>query len=225
MSEGTERRRYDSLLRTARADETRSRIAAAARALFVSRGWASTTVREVAREAGVSVPTVYSVYGNKKGLAMALMDAADLAAEPRRVLAEVAAADGDPPRQLQASVAFDRRLYERAGDVLILLRDAGRTEPELAAASREGPRRGDEARLRLFTSWPAGTLRPGMDPQRGVDVYAAVCSIDAYTDLTQHRGWTPDQVEEWWTAVLVRELLGEVAGGGSKRTDPPRVGS
>lgn len=225
MTEGTEHRRYDSLLRTARADETRARIAAAARALFVSHGWANTTVREVARQAGVSVPTVYSVYGNKKGLALALMDAADLAAEPRRVLAEVAAADGDPRRQLAASVAFDRRLFEQAGDVLILLRDAGRTEPELAAASREGPRRGDTARRQLFSSWPAGTLRAGVDPERAVDVYAAICSIDAYTDLTGHRGWTPDQVEQWWTAAVVRELLGEVAGGGSKQTDPPRAGS
>jgi AcrR family transcriptional regulator len=205
------RRRYDSLVRTAQADETRRRIATAARRLFVSYGWGQTTVREVAREAGVSVPTVYSAYGNKKGLAMALMDAADLAADPDRVVAELAAAAGDPPRQLAASVAFDRRLAERAGDVLILLREAARTEPDLAAAHREGPRRGDEARLRVFSSWPAGTLREGVDPQTAVDIYAAVCSIDAYTELTVERGWSPDRVERWWAAALTRELLSPAA--------------
>jgi AcrR family transcriptional regulator len=209
MGEDAEHRRYDSLLRTAQADDTRDRIAAAARALFVSRGWGSTTVREVARQAGVSVPTVYAVYGNKKGLATALMDAADLAADPLRALAEAEAAAGDPRRQLQASVGFDRRLFERAGDVITLLRDAGRTEPELSAASREGPRRGDQARLRIFSSWPAGTLREGVDPHRAVDIYAAVCSIDAYTELTLERGWTPDQVQQWWTEALTRELLAE----------------
>jgi AcrR family transcriptional regulator len=207
MAEDSEHRRYDSLLRTARADDTRDRIATAARALFVSRGWGSTTVREVARRAGVSVPTVYAVYGNKRGLAMALMDAADLAADPSRAQAEAEAAAGDPSRQLHASVAFDRRLFERAGDVITLLRDAGRTEPELAAAHRDGPRRGDQARLRVFSSWPAGTLREGVDPQRAVDIYAAVCSIDAYTELTLERGWTPDQVQQWWADALSRELL------------------
>lgn len=207
MDARPERRRYDSVLRSAQADDTRRQIAQAARRLFVSRGWGRTTVRDVAREAGVSVPTVYAVYGNKKGLAMALMDAADLAADPARALAEVEGAAGDPVRQLAASVAFDRRLFERAGDLLTLLREAGRSEPELAAASREGPRRGDEARLRVFSSWPAGTLRAGLDPQSAVDVYAAVCSVDAYTELTSQRGWAPDRVERWWTAALTRELL------------------
>lgn len=208
MAGESPRRRYASLVRTAQADETRQRIAHAARQLFVSHGWGQTTIREVAREAGVSVPTVYAAYGNKKGLAVALVDAGDLAAEPARAVAELAAADGDPPRQLAASVAFDRRLLERAGDVITLLRDASRTEPELATAYREGPRRGDEARLHVFSSWPAGTLRDRLDPQSAVDIYAAICSIDAYTELTSVRGWAPDRVERWWTEVLTRELLG-----------------
>jgi len=33
-------------------------------------------------------------------------------------------------------VASDRRLFERAGDVFSLLRDAGRSEPDLHAAYR-----------------------------------------------------------------------------------------
>ncbi|MEV0201787.1 TetR family transcriptional regulator [Nonomuraea sp. NPDC050691] len=45
-------RRYDSLRRTAQALETRAEIARAARRLFVERGWAATTVRDVAREPG-----------------------------------------------------------------------------------------------------------------------------------------------------------------------------
>lgn len=202
-----EPRRYESLLRTAQADETRTRIAAAARTLFVAHGWAGTTVRDVARAAGVSVPTVYSVYGNKTGLALALMDAADLAADPQQVVAELEAVAGQPAQQLAASVAFDRRLFERSGDLLVVLRDAARTEPELAATRREGPRRGDEARLRVFSSWRRGTLRRGLDPVRAVDVYAALCSLDGYLELTVERAWTADEVQEWWTSAVTRELL------------------
>lgn len=203
-------RPYASLLRTAQADETRSRIASAARSTFVTHGWSGTTVREVARAAGVSVPTVYSVYGNKVGLAAALMDAADLSADPRRVVAELEEASGDPARQVAASVGFDRRLFERSGDLLVVLRDAARTEPELAAARREGPRRGDAARLRVFSSWRPSTLRSGLVAQRAVDVYAAICSLDGYLELTAERGWTGDEVQEWWTTVVTREILAPV---------------
>ena len=206
MSAETGRRRYDSLRRTAQAQETSAAIAAAARRLFVSQGWAATTVRDVAREAGVSVPTVYAAYGNKTGLTRALADAADLSADVRRMLAELEATT-EPGRQLAAMAGYDRRLFERAGDVITLVRDAGRTEPELATTYREGRRRGDETRVQVFSAWPAGTLRRELDVQAAVDVYAALCNIDVYTTLTDERGWPAERVERWWTEALARELL------------------
>lgn len=201
------RRRYDSLRRDAQARETRAQIARAARELFVSRGWAATTVRDVAREAGVSVPTVYSAYGGKAGLTRAIADAADLTADAAHMAGELEAAEGDPPRQLAAMAAYDRRLFERAGDVISLVREAGRTEPELAEAYAQARRRGDQTRVRVFDSWPPGTLRTGMDAAEAVDVYAALCNVDVYTVLTAERGWTPARVERWWSAALARELL------------------
>ncbi|MFD8823182.1 TetR/AcrR family transcriptional regulator [Streptomyces sp. NPDC059605] len=207
MSEEQGRRRYDSLRRTTQALETRAGIARAARRLFDSRGWADTTVRDVAREAGVSVPTVYATYGNKAGLTRAVADSADLTADAPRMLAELEAATADPERQIGAMVGYDRRLFERAGDVIVLVREAGRSEPELAAAYRDGRERGDETRIQVFSSWPDGTLRDGLDLRAAVDIYAAVCNIDVYTTLTAERGWAPDRVEEWWGQALVRELL------------------
>ncbi|MFC4562459.1 TetR/AcrR family transcriptional regulator [Nocardiopsis mangrovi] len=207
MDDGTGRRRYDSLRRTAQARETRSEIARAARRLFVEQGWAATAVRDVARTAGVSVPTVYSAYGGKTGLTLALADSADLSAGIPRMLAELDGAGAAPARQLAAMSAYDRRLYERAGDVITLVREAGRTEPELATTYADARRRGDETRVQVFSAWPAGTLRPGMEVADAVDVYAALCNIDVYTTLTAERGWTPDRVEHWWADALVRELL------------------
>lgn len=201
---GTEagRRRYDSLRRTAQAQETRADIAGAARGLFVAQGWAATTVRDVAREAGVSVPTVYAAYGNKTGLALALADSADLSADIPRLVEELEAAD--PQGQLAAMAAYDRRLFERAGDLITLVREAGRTEPELADTYRRARHRGDETRSRVFSTWPAGVLRH--DVPTSVDVYAAICNIDAYTTLTE-RDWSPARIEQWWTEALTRELL------------------
>ncbi|WP_327640418.1 TetR/AcrR family transcriptional regulator [Kribbella sp. NBC_00482] len=201
------RRRYDSLRRTTQAMETRAEIARAARRLFDTKGWAETTVREVAREAGVSVPTVYAAYGNKVGLTRAVADSADLAADAAQMVAELEAAAADPERQLAAMAAYDRRLFERAGDVILLIRDGSRNEPELATTYSDGRKRGDETRIQVFSSWPPGTLRTGLDLQTAVDVYAAICNIDVYTTLSTERGWTPDRIEEWWGQALARELL------------------
>ena len=207
MSAEGARRRYDSIRRTAQAMETRADSAQAARRLFVGRGWTATTVRDVAREAGVSVPTVYSVYGNKAGLTRALVDAAGLSADPSRQLAELEAPEATPERQLAVMAAFDRRLFEHAGDVIVPLREAARTEPELATLYHESRARADETRVAVFSSWQAGTLRPGLDVRAAADIYAGMCSIDVYTTLTAERGWPPDRVERWWGEALARELL------------------
>ncbi len=204
---GTGKRRYDSLRRVAQAQETRAEIARAARRLFVTRGWAATTVRAVAEEAKVSVPTVYAAYGDKAGLVRAVADGVTISADMAEMLTELEDASAGPERQLAAMAAYDRRLFERSGDVIALVREAGRTEPALAAGYDEGRRAGDDTRVQVFSSWPNGTLRPGLDVRTAVDVYAALCNIDVYTTLTVERGWDPDRVERWWGAALARELL------------------
>lgn len=201
-----ERRKYASLRRAEQALETRAGIARAARRLFTAKGWAATTVRDVAAEAGVSVPTVYAAYGDKTGLLHALADAADLSADLPAMLAGLEDAAG-PDRQLAAMAGYDRRLFERAGDLIALIREAGRTDPDLAAAYRDGRAAGDRTRTEVFESWPDGVLRPGLDVPTAVDVYAAVCNIDVYATLTTERGWTPGRVETWWSEALARELL------------------
>lgn len=203
---GPGRRRYDSLRRLTQAHETRAAIADAARRLFLDRGWAATTVREVAREAGVSAPTVYAAYGNKTGLAQALVGAAGLSADLPRQLDELEATD-DPSRQLAAMAGFDRRLYERAGDLIQLVREAGRTEPELAVFYQQARRDADKTRIQVFSSWPRGALRDGLDVPAAVDIYAGLCNIDVYITFTRERGWPPERVEAWWCGALARELL------------------
>ncbi|MFC5105864.1 TetR/AcrR family transcriptional regulator [Kibdelosporangium philippinense] len=198
----TPRRKYDSLKRATQALETRAEIARAARKLFVEQGWAATTVRDVAREAGVSVPTVYSVYVNKTGLALAVADAADLSADGPRMVEELES-ETSPARQLAAMIGYDRRLYERSGEVIVPLREAGRVDPELAGVHSEGRRRGDQTRRQVFSGW--SDMR--MDVETAIDVYAALCNIDVYLTLINERGWSPDRVEQWWNEVLTRELL------------------
>ncbi len=194
-------RRYEAPRRLAAAMQTRADIAAAARSLFLARGWAATTIRDIAREAGVSEPTVYKSYGGKTGLATALVDSVDLAADVDRELAEIATAKGDPSAQLAALVSFDRRLFERGGDVMRLMREAGRTEPALAAAYQTGRTRGESLRRKVFSSWA------GIDAGAACDTYAAIVNVDVYATLIDERSWTPDRIETWWHTTLTRLLL------------------
>jgi AcrR family transcriptional regulator len=70
------KRPYQSPTRQRQADETRSRIAAAARKLLEEHGYAGMTMEAVAQEAGVAVATVYSVFGSKTRVLSEILDAA-----------------------------------------------------------------------------------------------------------------------------------------------------
>lgn len=202
----TPSRTYRSGLREQQAERTRELIAASARARFLEKGWAGTSVRAVAEGAGVSEATVYHVYGSKVGLANSLIDAAEQGANVRQAIAELEERAGDPVGQLRAFVGFDRRLYEGAGDVLRILAEGRRQHPELGAAYDEGRRRGDSQRRNAFSSWPDGVWRSGIDVERAVAIFGMIVSLDTFTTATRDYGWLPDRVEQWWDQTLV-ELL------------------
>jgi AcrR family transcriptional regulator len=200
-------RTYRSELREQQAERTRQLIADAARARFVEKGWAGTSVRSVAEAAGVSEATVYHVYGSKAGLAGSLLDSAERGADLDRVVAELRERAGDPAGQLRAFVGFDRRLFERGGDVLRILAEGRRQHPDLGAAYAEGRNRGDRERRTVFSTWPTPVWRPGVDADRAVAVYAMTVTLDGFDTATGEFGWRPDDVEDWWLSTLAAVLL------------------
>jgi AcrR family transcriptional regulator len=200
-------RTYRSELREQQAERTRKLIADAARTRFVEKGWAGTSVRSVAEAAGVSEATVYHVYGSKAGLAGSLLDSAERSADVNRVVAQLRERAGDPAGQLRALVGFDRRLFERGGDVLRILAEGRRQHPDLGAAYAEGRSRGDRERRTVFSTWPAAVWRAGVDADRAVAVYAMTVTLDGFDTATGEFGWRPDDVEEWWLGTLAAVLL------------------
>ena len=203
------RRSYSSPRRQRQAEATRHAIAEAARSLFVERGWAATQLRDVAALADVAESTVYAVYGSKAGLAFALVDAADAAADYLELVAELEEAANDPSTQLGVLSRFDRRLFERNGALITLLQDAGRTEPSLKGAYDEGRRRAWRLRSDVFGNWPDGTLRRQLTVKLAADISTVVCSFDNYRELTTEHGWTPDEVERWWHQAQITLLLAD----------------
>ena len=70
------KRAYDASRRQEQARANRAAMLAAGRSLFLEHGYAPTTMKMVAAEAGVSTQSVYQVFGNKPGLVKALVDVA-----------------------------------------------------------------------------------------------------------------------------------------------------
>ena len=200
-----ERRAYNSPRREAQAQVTRGRLLDAARGLFADRGWAGTTLRAVADEAGVAEPTVYAVFGSKAGLAKALLDVVDSEANVPELFRDLRVA-ASPREQLVAVARFERRLYDGARDIVRMLHDGSRTNDELAAAYADGEARGEEGRRRVFETWAPDVLREGVDIQHALDVSSLVFSFEAWELLTA-RGWTSDRIADWCVDVLTRELL------------------
>jgi AcrR family transcriptional regulator len=87
--------------RQERADAARNRerVLAAARALFAERGVRAVTMSEVARKAGVAKGTVFHRFGDRAGLALALVDEHERALQDAILRGPPPLGPGAPPRE------------------------------------------------------------------------------------------------------------------------------
>src|SRR6478735_5140819 len=128
-------RPYASEIRRRRSAETRRRILDRARDLVVERGYAGTTVAEVARRAGVHVDTVYALVGRKPVILHELVENAisgsDHAVDPlERDYVQAMRAEPDAGRKLDLYAGAMSRIHERLAPLFLALRDASRADPE-----------------------------------------------------------------------------------------------
>ena len=189
------------------AAETRREILRAARRLFAVRGYAGTSLQQIAEEAGVAVQTIYSSVGTKTALVLALNDLIDEEAGVAQLAAAVLA-ETDPSRLISKGTYLTRQLNERCGDLIQVLTSAEPAEPDAAAAVAEGTRRhelGASAIARRLET--LGALRAGTTPEQAAAVFSMMTSPASWRQLTQRAGWTFDQSEAWLTASLAQLLL------------------
>ena len=96
------RRASGPALVTSKAEETRNRILDAALALFRKRGFAETTMRDVAVEAGVATGAAYYYYRSKEDLVLAFYVRTDQ--EAREIFAEAIASSKKLEKRLRALI-------------------------------------------------------------------------------------------------------------------------
>src|SRR5581483_5648249 len=185
------KRTYRSPRRREQAEDTRKRILSAAKRLFLAEGYGRTKIDSIASEAGVAVQTVYATFGSKGAMLMALLDQLAIDADLPRLQKGLAAARGDPRRQLREALSFTGRLYARGFDLIELARTVSGVEPDLAAMWQAGEQRRYDANSKLVAEWArAGTLRPGLSRRAATDLLWALNGPDTFRQLIHERGWS-----------------------------------
>jgi AcrR family transcriptional regulator len=202
------KRSYQSAVRERQAAETRQRIAAAARRLLVSKGYAAMTVDAIAREAGVAAQTVYAVFGSKIGILNEILDEARFD-ERYRELVRQALSAREPRERLRYAARIARQIFDSERPVLDLLRGAGVLAPELSRVERERESMRYERQEPMIDYLAKRKqLRPGLSRARAREVLWALTSRDLYRMLVRERGWPSQEFEDWLGNTLLQALIG-----------------
>src|SRR5215207_2765724 len=208
MTEG--KRVYRSALRAEQAQRTRAAVLDAAGRCFVEKGYAATTMKDVAAAAGVSVQTVFG-QGSKAALMLACVDRAVVGDDESAPLIQ----RRPVVRLMTAATKAEKLLGVRQLAVATVpvitpifraFTSAAAVDPELAAAWREYElrrHRDYRAMVESFAPW----LREDLDVDRATDVIWAVLSEATADALIDRRGWTLDQYADWLVDAIDRLLL------------------
>src|SRR5262245_10770512 len=205
-------RAYHSPLRAEQADQTRQRVLVAASTLFLTRGYAGTTVKGVAEAAGVSPDTIYASLGGKKGLlegvwAMAVAGPNDPDRRSQQDRIQAFAALPDPRERLRRLVGLSCETLGRASPIHAVLRAAADGHPFAADLQQRMLASRLDTQSRNLRTVLGDALRPGLEFDVAAEHYSALLSPELFHLLTVARSWAPDQFEAWVADTLTREFL------------------
>jgi AcrR family transcriptional regulator len=194
---------------------TRRRIIETARQMLLDGGYGGMTIAALARDAGVSVQTVYNAVGGKADVVKAVYDVAlagddEPLAMMERPAFQALLAERNPRRWFAHYAAFSRGILEGVGPlVTVLLAQAAAGEPDLAdfAATIERERAAGTAKVaELYASrFP---LRAGLTVDEAADILWTLTAPEIADRLVRQRGWTPEAYEAWLATTMADSLVG-----------------
>jgi AcrR family transcriptional regulator len=206
-------RRYRSPHREQQARRTRARIIAAAARQFLACGYAAATMRAVAADAGVALPTVELAFGTKARLLKAVIDTAiagddepvPMLARPWAARAESAAG----PAEFAAVVAGQlAESAQRAAGLTLVALDAARADQDIAAVAAQMT-----AQRQVMAAWVVNgllarsPLRDDIDRAAAIDTVWILMDPAVFCRLTGNRGWTAARFGRWFADSVLRLLL------------------
>lgn len=171
-------------------------------------GYPATSIEAIAAATGVSARTFYVVYGSKRNVLFALLARMAPRGAAGELEAELAAAAGEPRRQLELTVDYILGIYTGGSDLLSTIRAAGATEPDLAAVAREGDHRLRTNEKSLVRAWAHhNVLQPDLSIDDATDTFWALTSPDLHHLLVDQRHWSRKCYRTWLVDTLAAQLL------------------
>jgi len=206
-------RRYDASRRQVQARENRARMLAAARDLFLEKGYAGTAIPDVASAAELSVQAVYKAFANKATLLKAVFDvtvAGDDEPVPVAARETIAAviAEPDARRKIELYTGHLAEIQPNVVPLQLLVRDAASVDP--AAAEVWEQIRGDMLNaMTMFTRdlVATGQTRADRDADDLRDVLWTLHSAELYELLVLARGWTAQRYGEFLAEAMSAAVL------------------
>ena len=200
-----------TLLWFAQAARTRTRILEAASELFLERGYARTTMKDIAAQANVARDTVHAIFGSKARVLTALID---LRLVPDGTVANVTQTpdaqavrdEVDQHKQIELFAKFIAGISTELRPVFEILRTASAVEPEMAEVFEEMDRF-RLSNMQTYAQWIAarGPLR--VSSRQAGEIIWALASLDVGRMLCDEIGWTESEHARWLSDTLIRTLL------------------
>lgn len=177
---------------------------AAARELFLTRGYVRTSLTAVAELASVAVQTIYNSIGNKAALLAAVLDQATAGPDaPRSVsefMQERTDATGGVAGLSRLLADWIAEVNERSTEILTLIHQTAAVYPEVAALERErGERRLNNYGRAVAVARSRGGLTSGPSEDEAAAAIWSLGHPQIYRSLVVDGGWTLDAYRGWLT--------------------------
>lgn len=206
-------RTYVSPRRQEQAAATRRAVLDAARRLFERDGYVATSMPAVAAEARVAVKTVYLAFRTKPELLRNVWeqrlagDEARLPVLERAWYREVEHSDS-PEAKLRLLARQSGGVKSRTGRLLVVIRDASSSDPEIAAlwAEIEGKLH-DVSSAVVHQLVGVGALDPDLEAAAAADALWTLNHPSTWHLLVIQRGWSDRDYETWLERSFVTLLL------------------
>ena len=207
------KRRYRSDTRAGQAAATRAAAIAAARRLFLSAGWAGTTIAAIAKAAKVSPETIYAVFGGKAPLFAEVVRAGVRRNEPDTPLLEQAgpravAAAPDQRTALHLFVQDITQLLANVAGLMGVARGAAGSQPDIGGIYR-GIHTGRRENFGVVVAALRrhGPLRGGMGDDEAIALIWRLASPELFLLMTEIEELSPADYAGWLEKTLVQLLL------------------
>ena len=212
MQDDVKRSRAPGAIGQPRTRAARKAVVAAARTLFLERGYAASTVEAVSNLAGVPPATVYRLFASKIGILKALLnvsiagDDQPVAVEDRPTVVSLFA-EPDPVRLLSGFAGVTTAINQRTNDIYRVLVSAAGSDPAAAGLLDNLQQQRDSGQRQIVNALArSGSLRDGLEEREAMDLVHAIMSPEIYSLLVVDRVWTPEKYQRWLATTLVQQL-------------------